>query len=219
MSGQGYDGASNMRGAWNGLQALFLRDCPCAYYVHCFAHRLQLTLVAAAKEVHVIWNFFSHLDKIVNVITSSPKRVTDMQISHRVEIQRMLDTGICMVQPAKCFNIFVIIVQMVDLKLKVVVLAKSWFVSITKQLLQKLSYDDWEEFLQEVKPFCSKNNITIPDLEVMKHVKTTLRNKMEDDFLADCMILFIKRKLAEKIYLDSIIDEYYVSNPCRERLK
>ena len=26
MRGQGYDGASNMRGAWNGLQALFLRD-------------------------------------------------------------------------------------------------------------------------------------------------------------------------------------------------
>jgi len=48
MRGQGYDGAKNMRGAWNGLQALFLRDCPYAYYIHYFAHRLQLTLVAAA---------------------------------------------------------------------------------------------------------------------------------------------------------------------------
>ncbi|XP_026452251.1 uncharacterized protein LOC113352670 [Papaver somniferum] len=48
IRGQGYDGASNMRGAWNGLQALFLRDCPYAYYVHCFAHRLQLALVEAA---------------------------------------------------------------------------------------------------------------------------------------------------------------------------
>ena len=37
MRGQGYDGASNMRGAWNGLQALFLKDCPYAYYVYCFA--------------------------------------------------------------------------------------------------------------------------------------------------------------------------------------
>ncbi|GFS41709.1 general transcription factor 2-related zinc finger protein [Actinidia rufa] len=50
MRGQGYDGASNMRGAWNGLQALFLRDSPSAYYVHCFAHRLQLALVAAAEN-------------------------------------------------------------------------------------------------------------------------------------------------------------------------
>ncbi|XP_022860389.1 uncharacterized protein LOC111380945 [Olea europaea var. sylvestris] len=39
------------------------------------------------------------------------------------------------------------------------------FVSTTKQLLQKLRDEDWEEFLQEVKSFCSKNNITIPDLE------------------------------------------------------
>ncbi|XP_074265303.1 uncharacterized protein LOC141587733 [Silene latifolia] len=45
IHGQGYDGASNMRGEWNGLQALFLADCPYAYYVHCFAHRLQLALV------------------------------------------------------------------------------------------------------------------------------------------------------------------------------
>ena len=42
LRGQGYDGASNMRGEWNRLQALFLKDCPYAYYIHCFAHRLQL---------------------------------------------------------------------------------------------------------------------------------------------------------------------------------
>ncbi|KAL6211703.1 hypothetical protein ACLB2K_016926 [Fragaria x ananassa] len=55
LRGQGYDGASNMRGEWNGLQALFLQKCPYAYYVHCFAHRLQLALNAAAKdEVEVV---------------------------------------------------------------------------------------------------------------------------------------------------------------------
>ncbi|KAF3443394.1 hypothetical protein FNV43_RR13076 [Rhamnella rubrinervis] len=52
LRGQGYDGA-NMRGAWNGLQALFLQDCPYAYYVHCFAHRLQLAL-NGAKEVKAL---------------------------------------------------------------------------------------------------------------------------------------------------------------------
>lgn len=31
IQGQGYDGASNMHGEWNGLQALFLQDCPYAY--------------------------------------------------------------------------------------------------------------------------------------------------------------------------------------------
>ena len=54
IRGQGYDGASNIRGEWNGLQALFLNDCPYAYYVHCLAHRLQLTLVAAFSRVILI---------------------------------------------------------------------------------------------------------------------------------------------------------------------
>ena len=40
VQGQGHDGASNMRGEWNGLQALFLKECLYAYYVYCMAHRL-----------------------------------------------------------------------------------------------------------------------------------------------------------------------------------
>ena len=51
IRGQGYDGASNIRGEWNGLQVLFINDCPYAYYVHCLAHQLQLALIAAAREI------------------------------------------------------------------------------------------------------------------------------------------------------------------------
>ena len=40
IRGQRYDGASNMRGMWNGLQVLILNDCSYAYYIHCFAYRL-----------------------------------------------------------------------------------------------------------------------------------------------------------------------------------
>ncbi|XP_042401366.1 uncharacterized protein LOC121991428 [Zingiber officinale] len=82
-----------MRGAWNGLQTLFLRDCPYAYYVHCFAHRLQLTLVYAAKDVSVIWEFFSHLDNIVNIVTSSTKRIAELHTAQRNEIEHMLAIG------------------------------------------------------------------------------------------------------------------------------
>jgi hypothetical protein len=58
IRGQGYDGASNMRGEWNGLKALILNECPYAYYIHCMAHQLQLALVAASREVHEVHNFF-----------------------------------------------------------------------------------------------------------------------------------------------------------------
>ncbi|CAN1170169.1 Zinc finger MYM-type protein 1 [Linum perenne] len=86
LRGQGYDGASNMSGQYNGLKALFLQDCPYAYFVHCFAHRLQLTLVAAAKNCGPI-------DKIINLVKSSPKRSTELLAAHRKDIEDMLESG------------------------------------------------------------------------------------------------------------------------------
>ncbi|GKC77778.1 zinc finger MYM-type protein 1-like protein [Tanacetum coccineum] len=71
---QGYDGASNIRGEWNGLQSLFLKVNPCAYYIHCMAHRLQLTLVTTAKEVYYVHEFFKDLSYIVTVVGASYKR-------------------------------------------------------------------------------------------------------------------------------------------------
>ena len=38
VRGQCYDGASNMRGEFNGLKAKILEENRSAYYVHCFAH-------------------------------------------------------------------------------------------------------------------------------------------------------------------------------------
>ncbi|XP_074288039.1 uncharacterized protein LOC141613197 [Silene latifolia] len=93
IRGQGYDGASNMRGEWNGLQALFLADCPYAYYVHCFAHRLQLALVAASREVSSVHQFFSNLNFIINTINSSPKRHDELQARKTAEIEDLLLSG------------------------------------------------------------------------------------------------------------------------------
>ncbi|CAN1755941.1 Zinc finger MYM-type protein 1 [Linum perenne] len=86
LRGQGYDGAINMSGQFNGLRALFLKDCPYAYFVHCFAHRLQLALVTSTK-------FFSLLDCIINVVKSSPKRIRELQTIHKRDLDGMLDTG------------------------------------------------------------------------------------------------------------------------------
>ncbi|KAC9910475.1 hypothetical protein E3N88_45093 [Mikania micrantha] len=44
IRGQGYDGASNMSGEFNGLKALILKENSSAYFVHCFAHQLQLVV-------------------------------------------------------------------------------------------------------------------------------------------------------------------------------
>ncbi|XP_038682193.1 uncharacterized protein LOC119982737 isoform X1 [Tripterygium wilfordii] len=53
----------------------------------------------------------------------------------------------------------------------------------------------------------------------MKHVKTALRNKMEEEFLADSMMIYIERELVEDIDSDSIIDEFYSTKHRRLQLK
>ena len=93
IRGQGYDGASNMRGIYKGLQALFLEECPYAYYVHCFAHRLQLTLNATAKGVHESWKFFSILSLIVNFVNSSGKRHSALKAARKEEIANLVACG------------------------------------------------------------------------------------------------------------------------------
>ncbi|XP_059452346.1 uncharacterized protein LOC132182952 [Corylus avellana] len=67
----GYGGASNMRGGRNGLQALVSNDCPYAYYIHCFAHCLQLALMAASKEVIFVHQFLTKLNVVVNLVCAS----------------------------------------------------------------------------------------------------------------------------------------------------
>jgi len=52
----------------------------------------------------------------------------------------------------------------------------------------------------------------------MKHVKTVLRNKMEKEFLADSMMIYIERELDEDIDSDSIIDELYSTKHRRVQL-
>ncbi|CAL2265735.1 unnamed protein product [Prunus armeniaca] len=93
MCSQVYDGTSNMRGSWNRLQALFLQDCPYAYYVHCFAHRLQLALNGAAKDVKVVWRFFSMLTNIVNFVSASVKRRNELNLIRKAELKELLDSG------------------------------------------------------------------------------------------------------------------------------
>ena len=74
LHGQGYDGASNMQGDINGLKTLILKENKSAFYVYCFAHQLQLTLVAVAKNHINIAEFFYVVSNLVTVVRGSCKR-------------------------------------------------------------------------------------------------------------------------------------------------
>lgn len=61
MRGQGYDGASNMRGEFNGLQKLIRDENPYAFYIHSFAHQLQLVVVSVSRCCSSIEDFFLNM--------------------------------------------------------------------------------------------------------------------------------------------------------------
>jgi hypothetical protein len=236
IRGQGYDGASNMRGEWNGLKALILNECPQAYYIHCMAHQLQLALVAASREVNEVHNFFQHANFIINVVSASPKRNDELLANQAAAIAREielgeLDTGrganqisslqrpgdtrwsshyrsilslkkmfgatvsvLCNIANDRSVSKysrgdasgalriivtfdFVFILHLMEKIMKITdVLCQSLqkknidilnavdSVSNTKVLLGELRNNGWETLLEEVKLFCGKHEIDIPDL-------------------------------------------------------
>ncbi|KAK8348699.1 hypothetical protein V6Z12_A06G097000 [Gossypium hirsutum] len=180
IRGQGYDGASNMRGEFNGLQAL-------------------LALVAAAREVVEVHQFFKDLSDIVNIASASSKRHDELQKAQAAEIFRLvsineLATGTGMNQIGtlqrpgetrwsshlnsvtsllKMYNATSTILenlkntevlgitdnlcQSVQRRSQDILNAMS-LVLTTKDLIQKLRDDGWNELLKNVISFCETSD-------------------------------------------------------------
>ncbi|XP_051140699.1 uncharacterized protein LOC127258093 [Andrographis paniculata] len=94
IRGQGYDGASNMRGEFNGLKALILNENFQAHYVHFFAHRLQLVIVTTSKDHALVSNFFDHLIMIVNLIGALCKRRDALRQKYHDDLVQCIDSGV-----------------------------------------------------------------------------------------------------------------------------
>ncbi|KAK8363395.1 hypothetical protein V6Z11_A03G161900 [Gossypium hirsutum] len=167
IRGQGYDGASNMRGEFNGLQALILNYCRYAYYVHCFTHRLQLALVAAAREVVEVHQFFKDLSDIVNIVSASSKRHDELQKAQAAEISRLEVLGIT---DKLC--------QALQRRSQDILNAMS-LVLTTKDLIQKLRDDGWNELLKNVISFCESSELDFPNMNA-QYIVGRSHNKKED---------------------------------------
>ena len=73
LRGQENDGASNLRDQFNRLKALILNENLSAYYVHCFAHQLQLALVIVVKNHPKMDVMFIIVANIYNIVGASAK--------------------------------------------------------------------------------------------------------------------------------------------------
>ncbi|KAG6626865.1 hypothetical protein CIPAW_15G082100 [Carya illinoinensis] len=323
------------------IRALFLKDCPYAYYVHCWAHKLQLALVATSIEVKHVHQFFVHLTSIINIIVGSSKCHDELQTAQAAEIeslitsyeieigkganqigtlQRPRDTRwgshfqfgsnysqrgdaeaaymvlisfefiLILYMIKKIMGIINALCQSLQQNSQYIVNAMS-LVSTTKVLIQNLRDDGWESLLTDVKSFCEKHQIDIPDMNeqytrargkscrqvdkfndhtmellilsvalnpkdmstlselcrglailekskiyylidrlirlvftllvstaiteqafsTMKFIKTRLRTRMEDEFLADHLLVYIEKEIAKNFTSKMIMDKNFIS--------
>jgi hypothetical protein len=62
-----------MQGEFGVLKSLILKENPSSFYVHCFAHQLQLTLVVIAKDTLQVCRIFNLVSTLINVVGGSCK--------------------------------------------------------------------------------------------------------------------------------------------------
>ncbi|CAN1247344.1 Zinc finger MYM-type protein 1 [Linum grandiflorum] len=232
IRGQGYDGASNMRGEWNGLKALFLKDYPQAYYIPCMAHRLQLALVAAAKLFNTIIDY----------------QIEEIRSRYDEKVIELLKLSSCL-DPSDGYKAF-------DIDALCSLAKKYYHLDFSEQEIETLDFQlrlyqvdvpnhPSLKKLSSVAELChsltetGKSNqyylvdrlihlvLTLPVstatgervYSAMKIVKTRLRNKMHDEFLADSLIIYIERDISETFSLDAILSNFNDVKEGRVRLK
>lgn len=74
LRGQSYDNASNMSGAYSGLQTRIKKICQFAEYAPCAAHSLNLIGTSAASSCLEACNFFDLLQSMFNFFSASTSR-------------------------------------------------------------------------------------------------------------------------------------------------
>jgi len=93
ITGQGYDGASNMKGDIKGLKTLIMKESTSAYYIHCFAHQLQLVLVVVAKGNTNCNTFFDQVSMLLNIVGISCKHHGMLRNARLENVNKALECG------------------------------------------------------------------------------------------------------------------------------
>lgn len=93
IRGQSFDGAANMSGRLNGLQAKVRELSKYAFFFHCWAHKLNLVVVEVCESHTDVSTFFYVVQSLHNLISNSPKSKDSLKHATAAEIARQLDAG------------------------------------------------------------------------------------------------------------------------------
>ncbi|XP_031275566.1 zinc finger MYM-type protein 1-like [Pistacia vera] len=191
LRGQGYDGASYMRGQFNGLKALILKNNEYAFYVHCFAQQLQLALLVVAKKDTNIEKLFLKVSYMINIVGWSP-RCQDLLIKKQaLKVKKAIESVLedltknsdnrveagdledYMTSSDFAFNLHMMknilgitfeLSQALQRKDQDIKNALS-LIHLSKKRLLLIRNSGWDNLLDEVSHFCIAHNINVPNME------------------------------------------------------
>lgn len=81
-----FDGAANMSGRKNGVQAMLKKEMPNAHYIHCRSHLLNLAAANVANDFKPLRALFSAFNSLWKFFHNSPKKHGGLD-----DIQKVLD--------------------------------------------------------------------------------------------------------------------------------
>ncbi|XP_050368883.1 uncharacterized protein LOC126786974 [Argentina anserina] len=192
IRGQGYDGASNMRGQFHGLKTLFLEDCTYAYYLKDIqeaeiAESLAYGNLETGRGLNQIRNLkkasmtrwgshFASISTLVHVfeeitqLLQSMMNDKDLLGSVRGDVKgylkalRAFDFVFCLLLTNKVMRITDLLSQGLQKQSQDIVNAMN-MVSSTKALLQALRDDGWDSFFQSVLRFGENHGLEMPNMD------------------------------------------------------
>ncbi|XP_042396855.1 zinc finger MYM-type protein 1-like [Zingiber officinale] len=159
LRGQGYDGASNMRGEFNGLKSLILQENPFASYIHCFSHQLQLVIIAVAKSN--LNAMIQVLENICDDSSSFDSRGVAKSLIQKMENYEFVFMLHLMKMILGMTNELSLVLQQKDQN---IVQAISLIESVKDQF-QIFREDGWHTIIDKVNTFCELNEIPVSEMK------------------------------------------------------
>ena len=73
-----------------GLKSSILKENEFAFYIHCFAHQFQLTLIVVVKYEDFVASLFQNVGCLLNVVRASYKRYDILRESQATRVAKAL---------------------------------------------------------------------------------------------------------------------------------
>ncbi|XP_076924072.1 uncharacterized protein LOC143586397 [Bidens hawaiensis] len=230
VRGQGYDGAFNMRGELNGLKQKILAENKCAFYIHCFAHQLQLVVVATSSEyayvVDLLLNemnerFTKANSELLTCIACLDPR-DSFQTFYRDKLLQLaelysddfsgFDLGQLRIQLDRYISnmtsneVFTGLHDIGELAKKMV------------QMKYHITYDLIYRLVELALVLPVATATVERSFSAMKFIKTDLHNKMGDNFLTDALVCYVEKDIFASVENKAILQRFQAMGPLRCQL-